>query len=128
MTTNDPGDVFDGAKHARAAWLELLPPTVETAYLAERAAAHAMRLAPSPTQGHDGRHHRARRVRALTLCAQSDPGWLGLARRATADLEGQALRALARKLGGHLHRERALRERSAPVARLVKRGDRGGGA
>lgn len=120
MTTNDLGDVFDGAKHARAAWLELLPPTVELAYLAERAAAHAMRLAPvadaEATMGDIIAHV----GHVLTLCAQSEQdGWVS-PDEATADLK--ALRALARKLEEVIsHRERALRERGAPVARLVKR-------
>ena len=37
-------EVFDGLKHARAAWLELLPPAVERLYLEERAAVHGLEL------------------------------------------------------------------------------------
>ncbi len=38
---------LDGAIHVRAAWLELLPPAVELAYLAERAEHHACELRPA---------------------------------------------------------------------------------
>lgn len=46
MRREDLYEVMDGAKHARAAWLELLPPAVEILYLRERAAHHALDLRP----------------------------------------------------------------------------------
>lgn len=120
MTTNDLGDVFDGAKHARAAWLELLPPAVELAYLAERAAAHALRLAPVATEESTMGDIIAHVGHVLTLCAQSEQdGWVS-PDEAHADLK--ALRALARKLEEVIgHRERAIRERGAPVVKLGRR-------
>lgn len=39
-------EVMDGSKHMRAAWLALLPPVVEIAYLQSRAAHHGYELAP----------------------------------------------------------------------------------
>lgn len=37
-------EILDGSKHARAAWLALLPPAVELLYLEERAAHHGREL------------------------------------------------------------------------------------
>jgi len=117
---NDLYDVLTSAKHARAAWLELLPPAVELAYLAERAAAHALRLAPVATEESTMGDIIAHVGHVLTLCAQSEQdGWVS-PEEATADLK--ALRALARKLEEVIgHRERAIRERGAPVVKLGRR-------
>lgn len=37
-------EVYDGLRHMRAAWLELLPPVVERLFLEERARAHGLEL------------------------------------------------------------------------------------
>lgn len=120
LTTNDLSDVLDGAKHSRAAWLELLPPAVELLYLAERAQHHALRLAPVATLESTMAEAIAHFGAALTTCGQSEAdGWVD-AEEATRDLV--ALRALSRKVEELIrHRERALNERGLSVVAGGKR-------
>jgi hypothetical protein len=68
MRREDLYEVFDGFKHARAAWLELLPPAVEQLYLAARAAHHGLELRPIASED---AHPRALHDVVMTLSLAS---------------------------------------------------------
>jgi len=120
LTTNDLGAALDGAKHVRAAWLELLPPAVELAYLAERAAHHAMRLAPNAGAESTMREVIAHLGNVLAQCGASEADGFVTPDEAVADIK--SIRELMRKLEELLaHRERALAERGLAVMPAVRR-------
>lgn len=120
LTTNDLGDVFDGTKHARAAWMELLPPEVEQLYLAERALAHSMQLLPLATGEEAVNGIIAHVGQVLTLCGQAEQD--GHVDVDETKVCLPALRTLHRKLGQVIaFYERAERERGLSVSKGTKR-------
>lgn len=120
ITTNDLTAALDGAKHVRAAWLELLPPAVELAYLADRAAHHAMRLAPAAGSEATMRDVIAHLGTVLSQCGASEADGFVAPEEAAADL--RAIRDLQRRLEElTAHRERALAERGLSVINGARR-------
>lgn len=120
VSRNDLYDALDGAKHVRAAWLELLPPAVELAYLAERAAHHAMRLAPAAGSEATMRDVIAHLGTVLSQCGASEADGFVAPEEAAADL--RAIRDLQRRLEElSAHRERALAERGLSVINGARR-------
>lgn len=120
VSRSDLYDVFDGDKHFRAAWLELLPPSVELLYLAERAAFHALQLAPVAAQHATIADAVMQIGQVLAQCTASEADGYLSPDECQQDLA--ALRTLIRRLEEvAAHRERGLAQRGIRVVAGAKR-------
>ncbi len=73
LKREDLYEVYDGVRHMRAAWLELLPPVVERLFLEERARAHGLELRQDEPQGPRAAADVVRELaEVMTIASQSD--------------------------------------------------------
>jgi hypothetical protein len=73
LKREDLYEVYDGVRHMRAAWLELLPPAVERLFLEERARAHGLELRQDEPRGSCTTADIVRELaEVMTVASQSD--------------------------------------------------------
>lgn len=120
VSRNDLSDALDGTKHFRASWIELLPPSVELLYLAERAAFHQMQLAPVASRAASIAEAVMQIGKVLAQCTESEADGYLSPDECQQDLA--ALRTLIRRLEEvAAHRERGLAQRGIRVVAGAKR-------